>query len=79
ENPYKRKVLGEILKALKSADTVYIATDSDREGQLIGQEILSYAGFRGTVFRVMFTAEDPITLQKAFQSAKPNSHYQSLY
>lgn len=76
---FKKKSLDAILRALKSADTVYIATDCDREGQLIGQEILVYAGFKGKVFRVMFTATDQVTIQKAFQAAKPNSHWQSLY
>lgn len=76
---YKKKVLNDILSALKTADTVYIATDCDREGQLIGEEILAYAKFRGKIMRVMFTAEDPVTLQKAFQQAKPNSAYANLY
>ncbi|MBY0362969.1 MAG: DNA topoisomerase III, partial [Phreatobacter sp.] len=76
---YKKKVLGDILAALSKAKTVYIATDCDREGQLIGEEILTYAGFKGQIMRVMFTAEDPVTLQKAFQQAKPNSHYRNLY
>lgn len=65
--------------ALKTATRVYIATDCDREGQLIGQEILEFHNFKGEVYRAMFTAEDPTTLKAAFASAQPNRNYQSLY
>lgn len=72
----KRKAIAQ---ALKGAQRVVIATDCDREGQVIGTEIVEALGFRGEVMRAMFTSEDTATLQEAFASLKPNSAYQRLY
>jgi DNA topoisomerase III len=75
----KASKLKAIKEALRSARRVWLATDCDREGQLIGQEILEHLGFRGEVMRVMFTAQDPQTIRDAFAEAKPNAHYENLY
>jgi len=71
--------LRDIQAALRTAKVVYAATDCDREGQLIAQAILEYFNYRGTVKRVMFTAQDPVSLQTAFARAEDNSKYQNLY
>src|ERR687893_1365031 len=62
----KAAKLKAIREALKTAKRVWLATDCDREGQLIGQEILEHLKFRGTVMRVIFTAQDPQTIRDAF-------------
>lgn len=74
-----RKYFDAIRNALKDAEHVILATDCDREGQLIGDEILAYVGFRGTVKRAIFNAEDPKTLQDAFRNLKPNDAFKGLY
>ncbi|MEW5423949.1 DNA topoisomerase [Amorphus sp. 3PC139-8] len=76
---HARAALDRIRAALGRADQVIIATDCDREGQVIGQEILEFLGFRGHVQRAMFTAEDPKTLQAAFSSLRPNSDFAGMY
>ena len=75
----KAAKLKAIRDALRKAKRVWLATDCDREGQLIGQEILEHYKYRGTVMRVMFTAQDPQTIRDAFARAKPNSDYAPLY
>ena len=50
--------LKAIREALRTAKRVWLATDCDREGQLIGQEILEHYNYRGQVMRVLFTAQD---------------------
>jgi DNA topoisomerase III len=75
----KAAKLQAIRAALKTAKRVWIATDCDREGQLIGQEILEHCRYRGEVMRVMFTAQDPQTIRDAFARAKPNGEYAALY
>jgi DNA topoisomerase-3 len=75
----KASKLQAIRAALRSAKRVWLATDCDREGQLIGQEILEHLKFRGTVMRVIFTAQDPQTIRDAFAQAKPNAEYARLY
>src|SRR5436190_6587758 len=75
----KAAKLAAIREALRSAKRVWLATDCDREGQLIGQEILEHYNYRGQVMRVMFTAQDSQTIRDAFGHAKPNSEYARLY
>ena len=71
--------LKAIAAAMKGCDQVILATDCDREGQLIGEEILEHLGYRGRVQRALFTAQDPKTLQQAFAQLKPNAALRPLY
>ncbi len=75
----KAAKLRAIREALRTAKVVWLATDCDREGQLIGQEILEHYRYGGEVRRVLFTAQDPQTIREAFVCAKPNSDYSHLY
>jgi DNA topoisomerase-3 len=75
----KAAKLKAIREALRSAKRVWLATDCDREGQLIGQEILEHYKYRGQVMRVLFTAQDAQTIRQSFDRAKPNSEYARLY
>ena len=71
--------LKAITAALRTCGDVILATDCDREGQLIGQEILDHLGYRGRVRRALFMAQDPKTLQQAFARLKPNVELRPLY
>src|SRR2546423_6302086 len=75
----KAAKLKAIREALRLAKRVWLATDCDREGQLIGQEILEHYEYRGQVMRVLFTAQDSQTIRDAFGRAKPNAEYARLY
>jgi len=75
----KAAKLKAIREALRTAKRVWLATDCDREGQLIGQEILEHYNYSGQVMRVLFTAQDLQTIRDAFGRAKPNGEYARLY
>jgi DNA topoisomerase-3 len=79
EGGNKGAKLKAIREALRTAKRVWLATDCDREGQLIGQEILEHYEYRGQVMRVLFTAQDSRTIRDAFGRAKPNIEYARLY
>jgi DNA topoisomerase-3 len=79
EGGNKAAKLKVIREALRTAKRVWLATDCDREGQLIGQEILEHYEYRGQVMRVLFTAQDSQTIRDAFGRAKPNIEYARLY
>src|SRR5437660_1825330 len=79
EGGNKAAKLTAIREALRTAKRVWLATDCDREGQLIGQEILEHYEYRGQVMRVLFTAQDSQTIRDAFGRAKPNAEYARLY
>ena len=68
-----------IAAALRRCDEVILATDCDREGQLIGQEILEHLSYKGNVRRALFTAQDPKSLRQAFDALKPNRDMQPLF
>ncbi len=75
----KTSKFSAIAAALNRCTKVILATDCDREGQLIGQEILEHLEFRGTVQRALFTAQDPKSLRQAFDKLKPNREMCRLY
>jgi DNA topoisomerase-3 len=79
EGGNKAAKLKAIREALRTAKRVWLATDCDREGQLIGQEILEHYEYRGQVMRVLFTAQDSQTIRDAFGRAKPNTEYSRQY
>jgi DNA topoisomerase III len=79
EGGNKAAKLKAIREALRTAKRVWLATDCDREGQLIGQEILEHYEYRGQVMRVLFTAQDSQTIRDAFGRARPNIEYARLY
>ncbi|MFG6080357.1 DNA topoisomerase [Paracoccus litorisediminis] len=83
---YEKKVVGNTKKnfdaikvAAKNATQIIIATDCDREGQLIGDEIVDFIGFRGRVLRAIFNAEDPKSLRDSFANLHPNENFRGLY
>lgn len=67
----KAAKLKAIRDALRSANQVWLATDCDREGQLIGQEILEHYKYQGQVMRVLFTAQAAQTESRLINKARP--------
>lgn len=69
--PGKEKVVREIKEAAKAAETIYVATDPDREGEAIGRhiaEVVTSGRGQGKkqVFRVMFNEITKTAVQEAF-------------
>lgn len=74
-----KQKLAAIKKALKTADTVIIATDCDREGEGIGRELLDYFKYNGPAQRVIYTAVDKKSVKEAFKNLKPASDFENVY
>lgn len=70
-----KRRLKAIENALKLTDRVIIATDCDREGTLVGGELLEYFGFQGEILRAVFTAQDERTIRTALATARPWSQF----
>ena len=70
--PGKEKVVRELKEAAKEAETIYIATDPDREGEAIGRHIADELGGKGknkkAIFRVMFNEITKAAVQDAFKA-----------
>jgi DNA topoisomerase I len=65
--PAKRKVLDDLVKAAEKADTLYVATDPDREGEAIGWHLAQELPFdRKNVFRITFNEITERAVKAAF-------------
>jgi len=74
-----KHLLQAIEQAARGADQVIVSTDPDREGTLIGMEVVEYIKFKGVVLRANFVAEDPVSIQSAFQNLTPISQHRNQY
>lgn len=70
----------KIIKHLLSeATTVVIATDADREGEMIARELLELCNYRGPVQRLWLSALNEASIRKALSSLKPGQETFPLY
>ncbi|TYO99800.1 DNA topoisomerase III [Xenorhabdus doucetiae] len=68
-----------IKQLLKQADEVIIATDADREGEVIARELLEYCRFTGTVRRLWLSALDDTSIRQALAAILPGEKTEPLY
>ena len=67
----KRKVVSELAKASREADTVYLATDPDREGEAISWHLIKAAKIdESKVRRVVFHEITQEAVQEAFENPR---------
>jgi DNA topoisomerase I len=66
-SPGKKKVLDELKKAAEKADTLYVATDPDREGEAIGWHLAQELAFdKKNTFRITFNEITERAVKAAF-------------
>ncbi len=69
--PDKKKVVAELAKASKQADTVYLATDPDREGEAISWHLISAAKIdESKTRRVVFHEITQEAIREAFDNPR---------
>ncbi|EHM1731938.1 DNA topoisomerase III [Salmonella enterica] len=68
-----------INRLLKQVDEVVIATDADREGEVIARELLDYCRFQGRVFRLWLSALDDASIRNALANIWPSEKTEALY
>ena len=64
---------------LKQANEVVIATDADREGELIAYEVLTHLKWRGPTNRLWLSDLTPAAVKKALADIRPGSQTKPLY
>lgn len=64
---------------LKNTDEVVVATDADREGEMIGWEILVYLGWKGPIKRLWINDMTPKALNTALDSLLDGEKTKPLY
>lgn len=68
-----------IAKLLKQVDEVVIATDADREGEVIARELLDFCQWRGPVNRLWLSALDEQSIRDGLSHIKPGRETEALY
>lgn len=68
-----------IRRLLGQCDEVVIATDADREGEMIAREILELYGYRGPVQRLWLSALNDASILQALATLKPGTQTLPLY
>ena len=64
---------------LKMARQVVIATDPDREGEMIAREILDYHHYNGPILRLWLKGLDEANIRKALAALRQDHETKSLY
>ena len=68
-----------ISNLLKKTTEVVIATDADREGEVIAREILDYCHYKGKISRFWTSGLDEKSVKAALGKIKPDSATKPLY
>ncbi len=68
-----------IKRLLGEATAVVIATDADREGEMIARELLELCKYRGPVQRLWLSALNEVSIRKALSSLKSGRETFPLY
>ena len=68
-----------VKRLLGEASELVIATDADREGEMIARELLDHCRYRGPVQRLWLSALDDASIRKALAAIKPGAETFNLY
>ncbi|QTR48401.1 DNA topoisomerase III [Thiothrix litoralis] len=70
----------KVIKALLAkAQHVIIATDADREGEMIAREVMEHCRYHGQISRLWLSALDDASIRKALGQLKPGADTEKLY
>ncbi|MGH8351615.1 MAG: DNA topoisomerase III, partial [Pseudomonas sp.] len=70
------KIIGRLLQACAE---VVIATDADREGEMIAREILERCHYQGPILRLWLSALDDASISRALGTLRPGEQTLPLY
>tara|TARA_R110001599_G_scaffold192503_1_gene387939 strand:+ start:58345 stop:60366 length:2022 start_codon:yes stop_codon:yes gene_type:complete len=68
-----------VKRIIGQASELVIATDADREGEMIAREILDLCGYRGPIWRLWLSALNDASIRKALDTLKPGTETLPLY
>jgi DNA topoisomerase-3 len=68
-----------VKRLLGEARELVIATDADREGEMIARELVDHCRYRGPIQRLWLSALDDASIRKALGAIKPGAETFNLY
>ncbi|WP_394230533.1 DNA topoisomerase III [Shewanella colwelliana] len=78
-SPKTKTQFAIVKKVLKKATEVIIATDADREGEVIAREVLEFVNYTGPIRRLWLSALDEASIKKALATLRPDHETAKLY
>lgn len=77
--PSVRAQFDIVVTLIREAQEIVIATDADREGEVIAREMMQIAGYTGPVSRLWLSAMDAASVRKALVRLLPGAKTVPLY
>jgi DNA topoisomerase-3 len=68
-----------VKRLLGEASELVIATDADREGEMIARELVDHCRYRGPIRRLWLSALDDASIRKALAALRPGAETFNLY
>lgn len=68
-----------VKKLVEQASELVIATDADREGEMIAREIIDLCGYRGPIQRLWLSALNEASIRKALSALRPAADTLLMY
>lgn len=78
-DPKTVKQLNVVKRLLRKAKEVVIATDADREGEVIARNVLDHAGYRGEVKRLWVSDSTTAGIRAALRDLRPGRATEGLF
>ena len=78
-SPKTKSQFTVVKKCLAKASEVIIATDADREGEVIAREVLEYVNYTGPVRRLWLSALDEASIKKALGVLRAGAETEKMY
>lgn len=78
-NPTATEQLAVVKGWIEKATEIVIATDADREGELIARLILAYSRYKGEMKRLWLSALDESSIKKALANLKDSKETDGLF
>ena len=75
----KKKQLAAVKRCLAKATEVVIATDPDREGEVIARDILEHHNYTGPISRLWLSSLDEASIKKGLATLKPSHETKPLH
>jgi DNA topoisomerase-3 len=72
------KAIQELMKR-QDVDTLVIATDAGREGELVARWIMKKCGWKKPAFRLWISSQTDKAIREGFQNLQPARAYEALY
>lgn len=77
--PDKKAHTKKVIALIKECKEIILATDADDEGELLGREIIEFAGVKKPILRALINDNTDAGVKKALANLKPGEDFEGSY